>query len=160
MSGASAEAGEQEPARGLLFSRAQLKAECQVCQAPKARHRCGKCGAPHYCSVECQERDWPRHKKRECQRSIEHGAKAHEARMKESLASGEGSLNEQLWHAFALGRLGAVELLLQEGANPNLAASGTNCLHMASTYGHVSEVQALLAAGAHLDLLFAVESNR
>jgi hypothetical protein len=151
MSGASAEAGEQEPARGLLFSRAQLKAECQVCQAPKAKHRCGKCGGPHYCSVECQERDWPRHKKFECQDFIEHGMEANCAGAKEILASGEGSLDRQLLHACYIGRLGAVEALLQEGANPNFATTDVSCLQGASGNGHVSVVQALLAAGVHID---------
>ena len=151
MSGASAEAGEEEPARGLPLSRSQLKAECRVRQAPKARHRCGKCGVPHYCSVECQERDWPRHKKWECQHFIEHGVEANDASLKESLALGEGSLDQQLWNACQIGRLGAMEVLLEAGANPNLAVPETSCLHMASTYGHVSVVQALLAAGAHID---------
>ena len=151
MSGASVEAGEQEPARGLLFSRSQLKAECKVCQAPNAKHRCGKCGVPHYCSEECQERDWPRHKKGECQFNTERGVEAHDALMKESLALGEGSLDLQLWQACGLGRLGAVEALLKEGANPNFATEHASCLHLASGYGHVSVVQALLAAGAHID---------
>ena len=130
MSGASAEAGEEEPARGLLFSRSQLKAECQVCQAPKAKHRCGKCGVPHYCSVECQERDWPRHKKDECQFYIENGMEAHCARTKESLATGGSSLDGQLWLACQIGRLGAVEALLHEGANPNSSTTETICLHI------------------------------
>ena len=159
MSGASAEAGEEEPARGLLFSRAQLKAECLVCQAPRARHRCGKCGGPHYCSVECQERDWPRHKKRECQYNIEHDMEATCARAKESIASGEGSLGQQLWLASRLGRIRAVEALLEEGANPNFVVEHASCLHTASTYGYVSVVQALLAAGAHIDAVNGIEPS-
>ena len=158
MSGASAEAEDEEPARRLPLSRAQLKAECCVCQAPKARHRCGKCGGPYYCSVECQERDWPRHKIWECQYNIEHDMEATCAITKESLASGEGSLDLQLLRACALGRLGAVEALLEEGANPNFASTEISCLHLASTYGHVSVVQALLAAGAHIDAVSDVEN--
>ena len=37
--------------------------ECNTCkkQLPKMK-RCGRCGFAYYCSVECQRKDWPRHK--------------------------------------------------------------------------------------------------
>ena len=86
--GAKAGAGlEKAPVLGMALSRAQLKAECQLCQAPKARHRCGECGVPHYCSEECRDWDWPRHKKQKCQHNVEHGIEAVNARIKEAFAS-------------------------------------------------------------------------
>jgi ankyrin repeat protein len=87
----------------------------------------------------------------ECQFNIEQNMEATCAGVKERLASGGGSLDRQLWQTCAVVSLGAVEALLQEGANPNFVAAGVSCLQTASGNGHVSVVQALLAAGAHID---------
>ena len=68
------------------MDKALLKAHCLVCGNPEARRRCGECGVPHYCGVECQRKDWPRHKK-ECKRYIEDGRQDLHARGKARLAA-------------------------------------------------------------------------
>ena len=92
----AASMAEVHPAYGHQHSRSQLKAECYVCQAPKAKHRCGKCGVTHYCSVECQERDWPRHKIFECQAYKEGEIEATEKELRARIASGMYTPNQQL----------------------------------------------------------------
>ena len=87
------------------MDKALLKAHCLVCHNPEARRRCGQCGVPHYCGVECGQKDWPRHKK-ECKVFIERGMQGTIAAFTAGLAAGGGSVNVRLFSASGLGRLG------------------------------------------------------
>ena len=42
-----------------------LPPPCNMCEMPTRHKACAKCRSVHYCSKECQKRDWPSHRK-EC----------------------------------------------------------------------------------------------
>lgn len=54
----------ENPFKGMNFGTAEP--ECEVCEEPNAKYRCGACFKTYYCGQKCQRDDWKRHKDHIC----------------------------------------------------------------------------------------------
>jgi ankyrin repeat protein len=113
--------------------------------------RCSACKTVQYCSEACQRADWCRHDK-ECDQLRDNGFEETIEMIKKKLIEGMDHLDGQLYQASWLGRDGAVERLLNLGADVNwVCAYGFTPLHVAAQMGFLRVVTRLVAAGAVVD---------
>ena len=128
-------------------------------------HHCGKLSTPekkllvcagclcvYYCDQVCKNHDCERHDKEECRGFARRGVKENVAISIHEITWRGGSIDERLFQASTIGRIGAVRALIAEGGDVNwVGANGLTALHYSAMNGHLEVMKLLIASGARLD---------
>ena len=118
---------------------------CQRChKGGENLMSCGKCKNVKYCDRECQLIDWERHKE-ECQ----------------ECDNARYVSKHPLFVAIAIGDLGLVQKMVQEGTDVNMTSksTGITALHIAAMEGKFAIMQYLLQHGTDLNKTDNIGSN-
>ena len=93
---------------------------CGKLSTPEKKLRvCAGCLCVYYCDQVCKNHDGERHDKVECKQYAGKGMKEKFETCKHDLTWRLGSIDDRLWLASTIGRIGAVRALIAEGGDVN-----------------------------------------
>ena len=146
----------EDSERGTRMKDQLLAPHCHHCgklSTPEKKLRvCAGCACVYYCDRGCKNHDGERHDKVECKQYAGSGMKELIAKHKHDLTWRVGSIDERLWLASFIGRIGAVRALIAEGGDVNwVGQDGWTLLHISASNGHLDVVKLLIASGTRLD---------